>query len=145
MEKEKEKEKNIIIKFVGEYLNNKIWNGKGYNIKSDLVFEIENRKGKVIEYGNEGEIIFEGEYLNGERNGKGKEYYYNRKIIFEGEYLNGKIWNGKGYNKKGNLTFEIRNGNGKIIEYNNERDIIFEGDVEFGKKINGKRIIKLKK
>ena len=37
-------------------------------------------------YGN---IIFEGEYLNGERNGEGKEYYSNRKLEFEGEYLNG--------------------------------------------------------
>jgi len=27
--------------------------------------------------------------LNGERNGKGKEYNENEKIIFEGEYLNG--------------------------------------------------------
>ena len=35
------------------------------------------------------ELIFEGEYLNGERNGKGKEYYYNGNLEFEGEYLNG--------------------------------------------------------
>ena len=41
-----------------------------------------------IEYNDEGEIIFEGEYLHGKRNGKGKEYL-NGKIIFEGEYLNG--------------------------------------------------------
>ena len=37
-----------------------------------------------------GELIFEGEYLNGERNGKGKEYNYDGRLIFEGEYLNGK-------------------------------------------------------
>ena len=40
-------------------------------------------------------LIFEGEYLNGERNGKGKEYYDNGKLRYEGEYLNG-IRNGKG-------------------------------------------------
>ena len=34
----------------------------------------------------DGELEFEGEYLNGQRNGKGKEYY-NNKLIFEGEYL----------------------------------------------------------
>ena len=33
-------------------------------------------------------ICFEGEYLNGERHGKGKEYEDNGNILFEGEYLN---------------------------------------------------------
>ena len=42
--------------------------------------------------------IYEGEYLNGEKNGKGKEYYDNGQIKFEGEYLNGKK-NGKGQYK----------------------------------------------
>ena len=37
------------------------------------------------------EIVFEGEYLNGERwNGKGKEFDYDDHLAFEGEYLNGK-------------------------------------------------------
>jgi len=40
-------------------------------------------------------LIFEGEYLNGERNGKGKEYKCEGKLKFEGEYLNGER-NGKG-------------------------------------------------
>jgi hypothetical protein len=39
-------------------------------------------------------LIFEGEYLNNEKNGKGKEFE-NGKLLFEGEYLKGKIWNGK--------------------------------------------------
>ena len=40
--------------------------------------------------------MFEGKYLNGQRNGKGKEHNcYNGNLIFEGEYLNGKR-NGKG-------------------------------------------------
>jgi len=37
-------------------------------------------------------LIFEGEYLNGQRNGKGKEYYENETLKFEGEYFNGKKW-----------------------------------------------------
>ena len=44
-------------------------------------------------YYNNGEIEFEGEYINGERNGKGKEFNYNGKLKFEGEYKNGKtVW-----------------------------------------------------
>jgi len=38
--------------------------------------------------------VFEGEYLDGERNGKGKEFE-ECILCFEGEYLNGKR-NGKG-------------------------------------------------
>ena len=41
-----------------------------------------------------GNLAFEGEYLNGKRSGKGKEYKYG-KLIFEGEYLKGEKWNGK--------------------------------------------------
>ena len=35
-------------------------------------------------------LIFEGEYLKGERNGKGKEYHDNGFILFEGEFKSGK-------------------------------------------------------
>ena len=62
-------------------------------------------------------LIFKGKYFKGVRNGKGKEYYYNSKLKFEGEYLNGKKWNGKGYNYKGNMLFEIKDGKGNIKEY----------------------------
>ena len=64
----------------GEYLNGKIWNGKGkeYNKNSILIFEGEylngKRHGKGKEY-NEKRLLFDGEYLNGRRSGKGKEYY----------------------------------------------------------------------
>ena len=48
-------------------------------------------------------LIFEGDYLNGERwNGKGKEYNNYEKLIYEGEYLNGKR-NGKGKDRKINI------------------------------------------
>ena len=39
-------------------------------------------------------MMFEGEYLKREK--KGKEFNYDGELIFEGEYLNGKRWNGKG-------------------------------------------------
>ena len=31
-----------------------------------------------------GKLLFEGEYLNGEKNGKGKEYFGDGKLIYEG-------------------------------------------------------------
>ena len=34
-----------------------------------------------------GNLIFEGEYLNGLRNGKGKEYFKDNILRFEGDYL----------------------------------------------------------
>ena len=43
-------------------------------------------KGKGKEYNEYGGLLYEGEYLNGERNGIGKEYDESN-LIFEGEYL----------------------------------------------------------
>ena len=77
--------------------------------------EKKNGKGKIYNYN--GKIIFEGEYKNGEKNGKGKEYYSNEQLLFEGDYLNGKKWNGKGYDRDGNLVYEIKDGKGYIKEY----------------------------
>ena len=73
--------------------------GKVYNAYDDrILFEGEysngRKKGKGIEYYNNGNKKYEGEYLNGKRNGKGKEFNENGKLIFEGEYLNGKRWKG---------------------------------------------------
>ena len=45
-------------------------------------------------------------------NGKIKEYYNNGELKFEGEYINKRIWNGKGYNNKGEKEYEIKNGYG---------------------------------
>ena len=42
------------------------------------------------EYNNNGQLEFEGEYINGEKNGKGKEYDDDGNLIFEGEFKNGK-------------------------------------------------------
>ena len=135
MEKEMEKEKKKIfqlnvekgkeyydngkLKFEGEYLNGKRWNGKYYNIKGNVCCKIINGTGKVKEYNEKGNIIFEGEYSNGEINGKCKEYFNNGKLIFEGEYLNGIKWNGK------------------CKEYDNFNDkLIFEGEYLNGEKKN---------
>ena len=78
-----------ILEYEGEYLLNKKWNGKGYDKKGNIIYELINGNGKVKEYDNYGDLIFIGEYLNGIRNGKGKEYK-NGKIEFDGEYENGR-------------------------------------------------------
>ena len=63
------------------------------------------------------------------------------KLEYEGEYLNGKKWNGKGYDEKGNIIYELKNGNGNIKEYNDEYGYLeFEGEYLNGKKWTGKRL-----
>ena len=125
------------IKFEGGYLNGKIWNGKGYNLEGKEEFEIKNGKWYIKEFDYYGQLIYEGDYFNGDRNGKGKEYYNKNKLKFEGEYLNGKIWNGKGYNFEGNEEFEIKNGKGYIKVFNFFGNLTFEGDYIDGDR-NGK-------
>ena len=79
-------------------MNGKKWSGKGYidenNVEKKYAYKLEKGKGYLKEFNENNELIFEGEYLNGEKNGKGKEYDKYR-LIFDGEYLNGKR-NGKG-------------------------------------------------
>ena len=68
---------------------------KGYNTHNNIDYEIKDGKGHVKEYDENGTLIFEGEYLNGQKNGKCQEYYWdNGKLIFDGEYLNGYKRNG---------------------------------------------------
>ena len=70
---------------------------------------------------NEVELIFQGEYKNGQRwNGKGKEYDKKSGLIFQGEYKNGQRWNGIG------------------IEHNYFNNLIFEGQYQNGKKLSNK-------
>ena len=104
------------IIFEGDYINDK-------------------RNGKGKEYNHQKGLIFEGEYLYDERK-KGKEYV-DGTLEFEGEYLNNKKWNGKGYDKNGNILYELHNGNGKIIQYDEIGLLIFKGNYLDGKK-NGK-------
>ena len=83
------KKLNIIIN--NKKLQNKLEiNIKNYKKISER-YKIGERNWKGKEYNFKGELLFEGEYLNGKRwNGKGKEYNWNDELIFEGEYLNGK-------------------------------------------------------
>ena len=148
-----------IILFEGEYFKGKRWNGKGYDKINNIKYELKEGKGIALkdddkrnkifegqfingekngickEYNEKGLILYEGTYLNNKRfNGKGKEYNYDNKLIFEGEYKYGKRWNGDIYYKE---AYKLKEGKGFIKEYFVENDSIFEGEYLNGQK-NGK-------
>ena len=56
---------------------------------NNIIYILNNGNGKIKEYYYNGELLFEGDYLNGERNGKGKEYNEDGKLIYEGDYFQG--------------------------------------------------------
>ena len=121
-----------------EFLINKKWKGKGYNCTHKVIYELNNNDSHGKEVDDFGELLYEGEYSNGERNGKGKEYNEFNKLIFEGIFLKGKKWSGKGFDGQNNLVYELNNGKGVIKEYyfhNNK--LMFEGEYLNGEK-NGK-------
>ena len=70
-------------------------------------------------------VEFESELLNGELYGKIKKYYYNGVLKFEGECINGKNWNGKGYDIKNKISYELKNGAGFVKEYNYRSQLLF--------------------
>ena len=110
--KGKEYYSNGKLKYDGEYLFDNKYNGKGYEQNGNIIFELNNGNGKIKEHIND-ELKIEGD-LNEEI----EEDKYNGEIKFEGEYLNGKKWNGKRkeYNDNGKLIFEDEFLDGKKIE-----------------------------
>ena len=96
------------LEYEGEYLNNKKWNGKGYDLeKGKIIYKIINGNGIIKRINDFGKLLFEANYSNGKLIGKANEYNNDGLLIFEGEYLNDRRWNGK-YTKY--------NNNGKIIK-----------------------------
>ena len=57
-----------------------------YYKNSIFEFKIKNGNGKIKEYDNNKNLIFEGKYLNGEKKGKGKEYKYKGRLEYEIKY-----------------------------------------------------------
>ena len=128
---------NDQILFEGEYLNGqRNGNGTLYNEDGVIIFEgkfLNGRKhGKGKEYNDDGELIFDGEFTNNQRK-RGKEFV-NGSLEYEGNYLFNKKWNGRGYDKNGNVVYVLHNGNGICREYNENGELAFEGEY-----INGKR------
>ena len=62
------------------------------------------------------------------RKRKGKSYYSDGILEFEGDYLFDKEWNGKMYDKNGNIMCELNNGKGYIKRYNDKGGLVFEGE-----------------
>ena len=136
--KEFDRKNNLI--FEGKYLNGKRWEGLIYNKEENLEYQIKNGNGKVKEiYNDFYKTIFEGEYINGEKNGKFKIFYSYNKLESEGQYINGKM-HGKIIEYIGSFKgeYEYINGekNGLCKEYS-EEILIFEGYYLNGEK-NGK-------
>ena len=75
------------LEFEGKFLYHRKFNGKGYEEKGNVSYELNNGFGKVKDYflSNE-KLSFEGEYLNGLLNGRGKVYYGNGILKYEGEW-----------------------------------------------------------
>jgi len=130
-----------ILKFQGEYKNGKQWKGKGYDLRQNIIYEIEDGKGYIYELNKYNEVLYECEYSNGERNGKGKEYI-DEELVFEGEYLNnernglGKEYNNDLIKFEGEYLNGKRHGKGK--EYDFAGKLVFEGQYEYGWKRKGK-------
>ena len=125
------------LRLEGEFSNGYLIKGKRYDNKGNLEFVLE-RNGKGIEYYDDGNIKYEGKYLNEKKNGKVKYYNTNGKLELEGEYkddvLNGKV---KEYDENGKLEFEGEYNNGKKWK-GKENSQIFQGEYLNGKRWNGK-------
>ena len=65
-----------------------------------------NKNGQGVEYDEEGNLVFEGQYLEGKRSGKGKQYNKLERVIFDGEFLYGEKLKWKEYTDKGVLVYE---------------------------------------
>ena len=64
---------NERLEYEGEYLLDKKFNGKGYDENGNILYELKNGTGKIKDYLTyNGELIYEGEYLDGKKNGIGK-------------------------------------------------------------------------
>ena len=151
---------------IGKYENGKyIWEDGKYYIGE---FKKNLPHGKGIKYYKNGNILYEGDFINGKfegngkyiyddgdyfigqyknglRNGKGIIFYKNGNMMFEGDYINDKIeGNGKyiwenGEYYIGQLKYCLRHGKGR--QYDANGNILYEGDWINGKKEgNGKYI-----
>ena len=125
----------------GKYINGKyIWEDDKYYIGE---FKNNIPNGKGIKYYSNGNILYEGDFINGKFEGNGK-YFYDDGDYFIGQYKNG-LRNGKGivYYSNGNIKFECNFINGKAEGIG--KKILDDGDYFIGQYKNdlknGKGII----
>ena len=128
---------NTIKIFSGIYLNGERKKGKEYNYEGNLVYEGEylngkrNGKGRIYYGNNLPTLKYEGEFFNGKKHGKGIEYDIDKHLKYEGEFLNGKK-HGKGKEYIYKFTFTLY---GKYIEQNY---LLFAGEYFNDYKVKGK-------
>ena len=78
------------LEYDGEYLFNRKYNGKGYDENGNIIYKLVNGNGTVREYDITGNLIFDGEYLNGKKwIGIVKEYDFEGNLKFEDVLING--------------------------------------------------------
>ena len=126
---------NQKLKYEGNYLNNKWYEGYLYNIKNEEKYEIKSGNGIIKEFYENGCLYYEGELKSGKKEGKGKIYDIDGSLIYDGKLING-IKNGKGkeYDSNRNLIFEGTFKNGKrmkidmINKYNELGELIYKKD-----------------
>ena len=121
---------NGIIKYKGDKVNGKMWNGIGYDPFGNKAYEIKNGKGKIKKYYGTGEIKFDVEYLYGYMCGKGKKFYKNGNVKYDGKFYyldNRKFFIGKKYYENGKLIYcgKIINGKTYIEAKNNYMNKLF--------------------
>ena len=58
-------------------------------------------------------------------------------LTYKGNYFKGRRWNGIGFDKNGEVVYELKNGCGYIKQYNGLGYLILEGEYFYGK-LNGK-------
>ena len=132
------------LDYKGEFIDDQK-NGKGKSYFSSIgkLYEegifFKNRliKGKI--YSGDGMLREEVKYRNfafdeymTEFLWKGKIYNKRGILEYEGTKLKGKMWNGIGYNPKGEKAFEIRNGIGRIKKYFSNGKIKLDADSIYG-------------
>ena len=122
--------------YIGEYKDN-IPNGKGikYYLNGNIQYEGNFINGKFEGNGKgiwENGEYYIGEWKNGLSHGKGTEYYSNGNIQYEGDFINGKFeGNGKYYYENGEhydgeWKNNLKHGKGKL--YYKNGNIKYEGD-----------------
>ena len=126
-----------IIKYnkeIQKKLNISLIDFKEYS-KRYIIYESKT-KGK--EYDKDGKLLFDGEFLNGEKNGIGKEYNKDGELIFEGEYLKDKKC-GKGIKYFGYIKIKGEYLNNQIIkgEEFKKGELIFKGEYKNEKRWKG--------
>ena len=136
--------KNGKIKEIGHWKNNlqngvfKLYTEEGILI-DDAVFKDGNRNGITKQYYNDtGNLHIEAYYVEGLLHGKVKEYYQNKKLLSEINYSNGKM-NGlaqeyyENGRKKVEMYYENNIPKGSYKMYDSVGQIQLEGTFENGK------------